>query len=127
MAFARRVGEGRETVPFFAYPFANSGMMFQRSVFFRQTGRPDRAGKPDFCFLQMAARSPAQDCVAEDVTLERCSSEGRCQERQPVVTVGGSGASDGAFVDNAEIREHAFPAFRRPRARIGENGDGESR
>jgi adenosylhomocysteine nucleosidase len=49
--------------------------------------------------------------AAAAAELEQCVSEDVCLDNQPIVTVGGSGVSGPAFVDNAEYRTHIREAF----------------
>ncbi len=107
--FARKVGEGWETPPFFEYPHANFGMMFPRSVTVARAG----AAEPETRFWfpvdeTMLARARR---AAAGVALERCTGEGECLPRAPRIVIGGAGVSGGAFIDNAAFRDYAFRSF----------------
>ena len=107
--FARKVGDGWEKPPFFAYPYANFGMMFPRSVTVSRAGsaRPEtRFWFPaDETLLDGARRAAAE------VVLDRCTDENRCLSHVPRIVIGGAGVSGGAFIDNAEFRDYAFGTF----------------
>ena len=109
MLFAREVDDGWATIPFFEYPYGNFGMMFPRSVTVLRAG----ADGPEtrFWFPVDEALLEAARSVADKVTLTRCTADGRCLDRPPRISVGGSGVSGGAFVDNAVFRKWAFETF----------------
>ena len=109
MLFAREVDGGWATMPFFEYPYANFGMMFPRSVTVLRAGAD--APETRFWFpVEEALLADARSATA-DVTLARCTADGRCLERTPRIVVGGPGVSGGAFVDNAAFRTWAFETF----------------
>ncbi|SHF01813.1 methylthioadenosine nucleosidase /adenosylhomocysteine nucleosidase [Loktanella atrilutea] len=49
--------------------------------------------------------------VAADVTLSDCTPERACLTEAPKIVVGGNGVSGPMFVDNADLRRHAFATF----------------
>ena len=107
--FARKVGDGWEKPPFFAYPYANFGMMFPRSVTVSRAG----SAKPEtrFWFPVDETLLDGARRAATEVVLDRCTDENRCLPHVPRVVIGGSGVSGGAFIDNAEFRGYAFETF----------------
>ena len=109
MLFAREVDGGWMTMPFFAYPYANFGMMFPRSVTVLRAG----AAQPEtrFWFPVDEALLAAARSAADDAALARCTAEEKCLEEAPRIVVGGSGVSGGAFIDNAAFRTWAFETF----------------
>lgn len=109
MLFAREADGGWATMPFFEYPYGNFGMMFPRSVTVLRAG----ADGPEtrFWFPVDEALLEAARSAAENVTLARCTADGRCLDRHPRIAVGGSGVSGGAFVDNAAFRTWVFETF----------------
>ncbi len=107
MLFAREVDGGWATVPFFEYPYGNFGMMFPRPVTVTGTDGPETR----FWFPADEALLAAARRTAEETTLTQCTSEGRCLDQMPHITVGGSGVSGGVFVDNAAFREWVFGTF----------------
>ncbi|MCY3879579.1 MAG: 5'-methylthioadenosine/S-adenosylhomocysteine nucleosidase [Rhodobacteraceae bacterium] len=109
MLFAREVGGGWEKVPFFDYPYGNFGMMFPRSVTILRAG----LDKPEtrFWFPVDESLMAAARRAADKVTLKGCMEDGTCLESSPQVTVGGSGVSGSAFVDNAAFRIWVFETF----------------
>ncbi len=84
-------------------------MMFPRSVTVLRAGAD--APETRFWFpVEEALLAGARSATA-DVTLARCTADGRCLERTPRIVVGGPGVSGGAFVDNAAFRTWAFETF----------------
>jgi len=109
MLFAREAEGNWVPVPFFEYPYGNFEMMFPRSITVLRDGYEEPESR--FWFrvddmLLMAAQRAAQK-----ITLERCTTDGRCLNRIPRIEVGGSGVSGGVFVDNAVFREWVFGTF----------------
>ena len=109
MLFAREVGDGWMTMPFFAYPYANFGMMFPRSVTVLRPGAEEPETR--FWFPVDEALLAGARSAADDAALARCTAEDRCLEEAPRIVVGGSGVSGGAFIDNAAFRTWAFETF----------------
>jgi len=109
MLFAREVDGGWATIPFFEYPYGNFGMMFPRSVTVLRDGAD--GAETRFWFPVDEALLAAARRAAEQVTLTRCTVDGRCLDRSPRIAVGGSGVSGGAFVDNAAFRTWVFETF----------------
>ncbi len=109
MLFAREVGQGWVTMPFFEYPYRNFGMMFPRSLTVQRAG----ADGPEtrFWFPVDAMLLAAAQRAANNVALDRCTADARCLDRQPDIVIGGSGVSGGAFVDNAVFRTWVFETF----------------
>ena len=109
LVFAREVEEGWRTPPFFAYPYANFGMLFPRSVTVQRVGTA--APETRFWFPVDQALLAAGRRAAANVALDRCTARDDCLEQDPRVVVGGPGVSGGAFIDNAAFREYAFATF----------------
>ena len=110
MVFAREVDGGWETIPFFEYPYANFGMMFPRSVTVLREG--DRQPGTRFWFpVDEAELLPAARRASAEVTLARCTADGRCLENVPKIQVGGPGVSGSAFIDNEAFRAYVFETF----------------
>ncbi|MDE2759771.1 MAG: 5'-methylthioadenosine/S-adenosylhomocysteine nucleosidase [Paracoccaceae bacterium] len=109
MVFARKVEEGWETIPFFEYSYGNFGMMFPRSVTVIREG----LDAPETRFWFPADKTLLESAyqVAGSVVLERCTAGGLCLPETPSVSVGGSGVSGGAFIDNAEFRRYIHETF----------------
>ena len=109
MLFAREGDDGWATLPFFTYPYANFGMMFPRSVTVLRSG----ADEPETRFWFPVDRTLMDRVrrVAVDVSLSRCTEDGRCLDETPRIVVGGSGVSGSAFIDNAAFRTWAFETF----------------
>lgn len=49
--------------------------------------------------------------VADQVTLEQCRAPGNCFDHRPRVSIGGTGVSGSAFIDNRAFREYLFSAY----------------
>ncbi|MCY4590442.1 MAG: 5'-methylthioadenosine/S-adenosylhomocysteine nucleosidase [Alphaproteobacteria bacterium] len=109
MLFARQVGGGWATMPFFEYPYANFGMMFPRSVTVTREGA--EAPETRFWFPADEEMLAGVRRVAPETVLARCAAEDRCLRDTPRIVVGGAGVSGGAFVDNAAFRIWVFETF----------------
>ena len=109
MLFAREVDGGWATMPFFAYSYANFGMMFPRAVTVLRPGA--EAPETRFWFPVDEALLASARSAADDVTLARCTAEDTCLSKTSTIVVGGSGVSGGAFIDNAAFRTWAFETF----------------
>ena len=109
MVFARKVEEGWETIPFFEYPYGNFGMMFPRSVTVVRGGLDAPETRFWFPANQTLLESARQ--VAGSIVLERCTDVGLCLPETPRISVGGTGVSGGAFIDNAEFRRYTLETF----------------
>lgn len=109
MVFARQIEEGWETIPFFEYPYGNFGMMFPRSVTVVREGLYAPETRFWFPADQELLESALQ--AAGSVVLERCTDGGLCLPETPKISVGGSGVSGGAFIDNAEFRRYIHETF----------------
>ena len=109
MLFAREVDGGWAMMPFFEYPYAHFGMMFPRSVTVLRPG----ADQPEtrFWFPVDEASLASARSAAEDVALARCTAADTCLSEAPMIVIGGSGVSGGAFIDNAAFRTWAFETF----------------
>lgn len=112
VVMARETEQGWQVPPFFDYAGENFGMMHPRAV----SVVTPRAEEPEEKFwfdtdpdLLAVARS-----IADTVELAECAirAEDACLGHTPRFVVGGNGVSGGAFVDNAEFREHTFLTFR---------------
>lgn len=73
----------------------------------------DGLTEPDmrFWFDTDPALLAVAEQVSQTVTLEECNAEAACLSRAPKIVVGGNGVSSALFVDNAELRKHAFTTF----------------
>ena len=109
LLLAREVDGGWSKPPFFAYPFANFGMMFPRSVTVQRAG--GAGPETRFWFPVDEMLLAAARAAAAGVALARCTADDACLRAPPRVVVGGSGVSGSAFVDNAEFREYTFETF----------------
>jgi len=109
MVFARQIEEGWETLPFFEYPYGNFGMMFPRSVTVIREGLDVPETRFWFPADQVLLEKALQ--AAGSIVLERCTDEGLCLPETPRISVGGSGVSGGAFIDNAEFRKYTLETF----------------
>jgi adenosylhomocysteine nucleosidase len=107
--FARQVGDGWAKPPFFAYPFANFGMMFPRSVTVQRAGAD--APETRFWFPVDEELLAHARTAAAGVVLDRCGADGACLQQTPRIVIGGPGVSGGAFVDNAVFRQYTFQTF----------------
>lgn len=109
MLFARETDDGWATMPFFEYPYGHFGMMFPRSVTVLRPG----AEHPEtrFWFTVDDRLLASARAMADDVALNRCTTEGMCLEKAPRIVIGGSGVSGSAFVDNAAFRTWTFQTF----------------
>ena len=106
---AREIAPGRfETPrgePIVAAPF---GMMFPKGV--QVTPEPGVIEHKAW-FMADPALLTLAAAVADQVTLKRCTAEGRCLGKAPRVVVGGAGVSGQSFVDNAALRAWAYQTF----------------
>ncbi len=108
--FARETPEGWD-VGLYTDVFGNFGMMFPQFVSVTRKGETPDAEKNKFWFevdpemLRVAAR------VGNQVKLNTCTPEGMCLDHEPIVVVGGNGASGQTFVDNAEYRDWVWGNF----------------
>ena len=109
MLFARQVEDGWETIPFFEYPYGSFGMMFPRSVTVVREGSDAPESRFWFPVDQSLLESARR--AAGRVVLERCADDDLCLPESPRISVGGSGVSGGAFVDNDEFRRYALETF----------------
>ncbi len=109
MLFARKVGGGWATMPFFEYPYGNFGMMFPRSVTVLREG--SEAPETRFWFPVDEVMLAGVGRAASGTVLARCVTQDRCLRDAPRIVVGGAGVSGGAFIDNADFRRWVFETF----------------
>jgi adenosylhomocysteine nucleosidase len=110
--FARETAPHVFTPPsWFQVTLPAYGMMFPEDVDICTVhGPPDQESAVvwfpvDSTMLKIATR------IAGTVTLDRCTPDGVCLDKTPVVRPGGSGVSGPTFVDNAAYREYAWATW----------------
>ena len=105
----------RETDGTFAIPpwmtsdFPNFGMTFTVPFGVMADGQSE----PDmrFWFPVDPDLLALAQTVSADITLSDCTPEQACLTEAPKIVVGGNGVSGPMFVDNADLRKHAFATF----------------
>jgi adenosylhomocysteine nucleosidase len=107
--FARETPDGWRLPSFYEGRFPNYEMIFPQPVEVVRAGAVDP--EEHFWFPVDEGLLDVARKVVDAVELEKCAAEARCLERVPRVTVGGSGVSGQAFVDNAAFREFTFRTF----------------
>ncbi len=88
--------------------FPNYGMIFPRTV---GVTLPDGTYERRFWFDVDPGLLAAMRTAVSSVALEKCTTDGRCLQRNPEIVVGGRGVSGQSFVDNADFREYTFDTF----------------
>jgi adenosylhomocysteine nucleosidase len=108
-AAARADGENFSLPVWMASDFTNFGMFHTIPYGVLADGLTD----PDmrFWFEVDPTLLAVADDVSKSVTLDDCNAQTKCLSRAPTIVVGGNGVSSALFVDNAELRKHAFTTF----------------
>lgn len=108
-AAARAEGENFALPSWMSSEFANFGMFhtIPYGVFADGLTEPDMR----FWFDADPDLLSVANAVSKKITLDDCNAEAACLSRAPTIVVGGNGVSSELFVDNAELREHAFTTF----------------
>jgi adenosylhomocysteine nucleosidase len=108
-AAARAEGESFTLPSWMSSEFANYGMFYTIPYGVLTDGLTE----PDmrFWFDVDPTLLDVAKTVSNTVALEDCNAEAACLSRAPTIVVGGNGVSSALFVDNAELRKHAFAAF----------------
>jgi adenosylhomocysteine nucleosidase len=106
--FPRETAEGWD-IAGFSDQFGNFGMMFPQDVAVpRQNSLLEERL---FWFPGSSEMLTLARLMADDVPLARCTTGGKCLDRQPRVVVGGNGVSGPTFVDNASYRQWVWQTF----------------
>jgi adenosylhomocysteine nucleosidase len=110
MTFAREV-DGEFILPFGGIPeFPNYGMMFPNSVTVNKKGAIPDEGVSMFWFPVSQELLSYTKSIPETL-LQKCTPDGVCLDKQPIIKIGGNGVDGQTFVDNAEFREYVWATF----------------
>jgi adenosylhomocysteine nucleosidase len=108
--FARETDEGWE-LGWYSDEFSNYGMMFPQKVSVTRKGNSPNAEEELFWFHVDSEMLSAVGDVAVNIQLNKCTSQGKCLDTEPVVLIGGNGVSGQTFVDNARYRDWVWTTF----------------
>ena len=109
--FARATDDGWEVGEGYTKIFGNFGMMFPQFVSVaRRGGVPDEREKKFWFRVDEEMMSIAEESASHAV-LKRCTSDGRCLDHEPRVSIGGKGVSGPTFVNNADYRSWVWENF----------------
>jgi len=110
MTFAREV-DGQFILPFGGVPeFPNYGMMFPNSVTVNKKDAVPDEGETMFWFPVSQELLSYTTSIPETL-LQKCTPDGVCLDKQPIIKIGGNGVDGQTFVDNAEFRTYVWETF----------------
>ncbi|OSP53986.1 phosphorylase [Pseudoruegeria sp. SK021] len=108
-AAARAEDENYALPVWMSSDFANFGMFYTIPYGVLADGLTEPDGR--FWFDADPTLLAVADTISTTVVLDNCNAEAACLSRAPTIVVGGNGVSSALFVDNAELRKHAFNTF----------------
>lgn len=110
MTYAREV-DGEFILPFGGVPeFPNYGMMFPNSVTVNQ--KNNAADEYDTMFwFPVSQELLSYTTSIPETLLQKCTPDGVCLDKQPIIKIGGNGVDGQTFVDNAEFRTYVWDTF----------------
>lgn len=110
MTYAREV-DGEFILPFGGVPeFPNYGMMFPNSVTVNQKDNAPDEYDTMFWFPVSKELLSYTTSIPETL-LQKCTPDGVCLDKQPIIKIGGNGVDGQTFVDNAEFRTYVWETF----------------